>query len=154
VLDAIAHRPVNFTLHQDLAAAGLGMAGLHGVILGLDASMPFSITSMVVPGAAPYAPLAVGVGQVAFYLMLIVTISFYVRRLIGQKAWRALHMTTFLAFAGATAHGIAAGTDSGQSWAQWIYLGAMTVVAFLFVYRIGISIAVRLERRSRELAAY
>jgi len=86
--------------------------------------------------------------------MLIVTISFYVRRLIGQKAWRALHMTTFLAFAGATAHGIAAGTDSGQSWAQWIYLGAMTVVAFLFVYRIGISIAVRLERRSRELAAY
>ena len=154
VLDAIAHRPVSFTLHQDLAALGLGMAGLHGVILGLDASMPFSITAMVVPGAAPYAPLAVGVGQVAFYLMLIVTISFYVRRFIGQKVWRALHFTTFLAFAGATAHGIAAGTDSGQAWAQWIYLGAMTVVAFLFVYRIGLSIAVRLERRSRELAAY
>jgi len=154
VLDAIAHRPVSFTLHQDLAALGLGMAGLHGVILGLDASMPFSITAMVVPGAAPYAPLAVGVGQVAFYLMLIVTVSFYLRRFMGQRAWRTLHYVTFLAFAGAAAHGIAAGTDSGNAWAQWIYLGSMTVVAFLLAYRIALSVATRAERRSREAAAY
>jgi hypothetical protein len=151
VLDAIAHRPVNFTLHQDLAAAGLGMAGLHGVLLGLDASMPFSVTQMVVPGLAPYSPLAVGVGQVSLYLMLIVTASFYLRRLIGQRAWRTLHYVTFLAFAGATAHGIAAGTDSGRAWAQWIYLGAMTVVAFLLAYRVAISVAARLERRQREV---
>jgi len=149
VLDAIAHRPVNFTLHQDLAAAALGMAGLHGVILGLDASMPFSISQMLVPGMAPYSPLAVGVGQVAFYVTLIVTASFYVRRFIGQRAWRVLHVTTFLAYAGATAHGIAAGTDSGQTWAQWIYLGSVTVVAFLFAYRIALTIADRLERRAR-----
>ncbi len=154
VLDAVARRPVNFTLHQDLAAAGLGMAGLHGVILGLDASMPFSVTQMVVPGLAPYAPLAVGVGQVAFYLMLIVTASFYVRRLIGQRAWRTLHSVTFLAFAGATAHGIAAGTDSGHAWAQWIYLGATTVVAFLLACRLAISVAGRLERRVRETRAF
>jgi predicted ferric reductase len=150
VLDAIAHRPVNFTLHQDLAAVALGTAGLHGVLLGLDASMPFSLSQMLVPGTAPWQPLAVGVGQVAFYLALIVTASFYVRRLIGQKAWRALHFTTFLAFAGATAHGIAAGTDSGAAWAQWTYLGAMTVVTFLLVYRIALSISDRVARRVRE----
>ena len=154
VLDAIAHRPVNFTLHQDLAAAALGMAGLHGVILGLDATMPFSITSMVVPGLAPYSPLGVGVGQVAFYLMVVVTASFYLRRLMSQRAWRTLHYVTFLAFAGATAHGIAAGTDSGNAWAQWVYLASTTVVAFLLAYRIAISVATRLARRSREAAAY
>lgn len=152
VLDAIAHRPVNFTLHQDLAAAALGMAGLHGALLGLDASMPFSFAQMLVPGSAPWQPLAVGAGQTAFYLMLIVTASFYVRRLIGQRVWRALHFTTFLAFAGASAHGIAAGTDSGAPWAQWIYLGSMTVVTFLLVYRIALSVANRLERRAREAA--
>jgi len=153
VLDAIAHRPVNFTLHQELASLGLGMAAIHGALLGLDASMPFSVTQMLVPGQAPYAPLAVGVGQVAFYLMALVTASFYVRRHIGQRAWRTLHYLTFLAFAGSTAHGIAAGTDSGKAWAQWIYLGAMTVVAFLLAYRIGISVAERVTRRSRAAAA-
>jgi methionine sulfoxide reductase heme-binding subunit len=154
LLDAIAHRPVKFTLHQDLAALGLGMAAIHGVLLGLDASMPFSVVQMVVPGAAPYAPLAVGVGQASLYLMALVTASFYVRRQIGQRAWRTLHYLTFLAFAGSTAHGIAAGTDSGAPWAQWLYLGSMTVVAFLLTYRIGVSVAARAAASRREAVAY
>lgn len=146
LLDAIAHRPVNFTLHQDLAALGLGLAAIHAVLLGLDASMPFSIAQMLVPGAAPYAPLAVGAGQASLYLTALVTVSFYARRRIGQRAWRTLHYVTFLAFAGSTAHGIAAGTDSSAPWAQWLYLASMTVVAFLLVYRIGISVSERLAR--------
>jgi predicted ferric reductase len=150
LLDAIAHRPVNFSLHQDLAAFGLGLAGIHGVLLGLDATMPFSLSQMVVPGAAPYAPLAVGVGQVAFYLMALVTASFYVRRRIGQRAWRTLHYLTFLAFAGSTFHGIASGTDTGAAWARWLYLGSMAAVAFLLTYRIGISLVERAEGRLRE----
>lgn len=154
VLDVIAHRPVNFTLHQDLAAVGLGLAGVHGALLGLDASMPFSLTQLVVPGLAPYAPLAVGVGQVAFYLTALVTASFYVRRQIGQRAWRALHYLTFLAFAGATAHGIASGTDSSAAWAQWLYLGSTTVVAFLLAYRIGLSVAARAASRTPEAPVY
>jgi predicted ferric reductase len=146
LLDAIAHRPVNFTLHQDLAALGLGMAGIHGALLGLDASIPFSLAQIAVPGAAPYAPLAVAVGQAAFYLMALVTASFYVRRHIGQRAWRTLHYLTFLAFAGATAHGIAAGTDARASWAQWLYFGSVAAVTFLLVYRIGMPIAGRVGR--------
>ena len=153
VLDAVAHRPVNFTLHQDLATIGLGMAAVHGALLGLDASMPFSAAQILVPGQAPYAPLAVGVGQAALYLWAVVTASFYARHRTGQRAWRALHYLTFLVFAGATAHGIAAGTDSGRPWAQWIYLAAMTAVAFLLAYRIGVSVAERAQRRARSAAA-
>jgi sulfoxide reductase heme-binding subunit YedZ len=143
LLDALAHRPVSFALHQDLAAIGVGLAGIHGMLLGLDHSVPFSLAQILVPGLAPHAPLAVAFGQVAMYLALIVLASFYVRRRIGQRAWRTLHYLTFLAFLGATVHGIGAGTDTGAGWAQWIYLGASTVVWFLLVYRIGISIADR-----------
>jgi hypothetical protein len=150
LLDAIAHRPVSFALHQDLAAIGIGLAGIHGMLLGLDSSVPFSMAQILVPGLAPHAPLAVAFGQVALYLSIIILASFYVRRRIGQRAWRMLHYLTFLAFLGATAHGIGAGTDSGQAWAGWIYLGAATIAWFLLVYRIGISIA---ERRSGERTA-
>ncbi len=145
LLDAIAHRPVSFALHQDLAAIGVGLAGIHGMLLGLDTSVPFSLSEILVPGLAPHAPLAVAAGQVALYIAIVVVGSFYVRRVIGQRAWRTLHYLTFLAFLGATVHGIGAGTDTGSAWAQWIYLGAGTMVWFLLVYRIGVSIA---ERRS------
>jgi sulfoxide reductase heme-binding subunit YedZ len=141
ILDAIAHRPITFTLHQDLASAGLGLAGVHGALLALDKSVPFTLAQIAVPGLAPYAPLWVATGQVAFYLALIVVGSFYLRRRIGQRAWRLLHYLTFLAFVGATLHGLLAGTDTGSPWAFWTYVSATTAVVFLFVYRVAASLA-------------
>ena len=73
----------------------------------------------------------------------IVVASFYVRRRIGQRAWRALHVLTFLAFAGATAHGILAGSDSGAAWTWWMYAGSVTIVMFLFAYRLVTALARR-----------
>jgi DMSO/TMAO reductase YedYZ heme-binding membrane subunit len=146
ILDAIAHRPITFNLHQDLASIGLGLAGVHGALLALDKTVPFSLQQIAVPGLSPHAPVAVAAGQVAFYLMAIVIASFYVRRRIGQRAWRLLHYLTFLAFVGATAHGLGAGTDSGSAWAWWIYVVATVAVVFLFGYRILMSIGARRGR--------
>ena len=146
ILDAIAHRPITFTLHQDLASIGLGFAGIHGALLGLDKSVPFSVAQIAVPGLAPYSPLWVAAGQVTLYLMLVVVGSFYVRRRIGQRAWRILHYLTFFTFVGATAHGLGAGTDSGAAWAWWIYVGATVAVTFLFVYRVALTVVSRRDR--------
>ena len=150
LLDAIAHRPVSFALHRDLAAVGLGLAEIHGALLTLDKTIDFSIADLLVPFASPYRPVGVGIGQLAFYLVVLVTLSFYLRSRIGQRAWRLIHYLTFLAFIGSTAHGIMAGTDTSQPWAFWAYAGSATVVVFLTVYRIVTAIAVSRERRSAE----
>ena len=149
VLDAIAHRPVSFALHQDLAAIGLGLAGVHAVLLGLDATVPFSFADMLVPFVAPYRPLWVGIGQLTLYLGAVVLASFYLRRRIGQRAWRLLHYLTFLSFAGATAHGILSGSDSGTAWAWWSYVGATALVVFLTGYRVVTGITAARERAAR-----
>ena len=149
ILDAIAHRPVSFALHQDLAAIGLGLAGVHAVLLGLDATVPFSLGDMLIPFVAPYRPLWVGIGQLSLYVIAIVVASFYLRRRIGQRAWRLLHYVTFLSFAGATAHGILSGSDSGTAWAWWSYVGATALVVFLTGYRIVIGIVAARQRASR-----
>ena len=153
ILDAIAHRPITFNLHQDLASFGVAFAAIHGALLALDTSVPFSVGQIAVPGLAPYSPLWVGAGQVAFYLMAAVVASFYVRRRIGQRAWRLLHYLTFLGFVGATAHGLGAGTDSGSAWAWWLYVGASAAVVFLFAYRITTAVGARRGRRSAPAAA-
>lgn len=142
LLDAVAHRPITFTLHQDLAAVGLGLAGIHGALLGLDRTVPASIGELAIPFATTYRPLWVGFGQLAFWLSAAVVASFYLRRRIGQRAWRLLHYATFLAFVGATAHGIGAGTDSSGP-ARWVYLAATVAVVFLLTYRIATAIVSR-----------
>jgi predicted ferric reductase len=149
LLDAIAHRPISFALHQELASLGVGLAGIHGVLLGLDRTIPFSLAAIAVPFAAPYRAVWVGLGQVAFYLAAAVVVSFYLRRRLGQRAWRAFHYLTFVAFAAATAHGIAAGTDAASPWAWWLYVGSIDLVAFLMAYRIAVSVGARVRPPAR-----
>ena len=146
LLDHIAHRPISYTLHQDLAAIGVGLAGVHGFLLGLDHTMLFSIAQILVPGLSPHAPLAVAVGQLALYLALVVVGSFYLRPHLSQRAWRTLHYGTFLVFIGVTVHGIASGSDSSAAWAQWLYIGSAAVVGFLLAYRISLVLADRAGR--------
>jgi DMSO/TMAO reductase YedYZ heme-binding membrane subunit len=94
-----------------------------------------------VPFQSPYAPVAVGIGQLTLYATAVVTASYYVRRQIGQRAWRVLHYITFLVFIGSSVHGILSGSDAGTTWAFWMYLLAITATIFLTTYRIVVSIA-------------
>lgn len=143
LLDRIAHRAVSFTLHQDLASIGLALALVHAAVLMIDRSVPYSPLEVVVPFSGPYRPLWVGIGQIALGLTIIVLVSFYVRRRIGQKTWRQVHYVSFLAFLGATVHGLMAGTDSGASWAFAGYLVAITSVCLLLAYRVALAARAR-----------
>ena len=150
ILDRIAHRAVSFTLHQDLSLVGLALALVHGAVLMIDRSVPYTPLQVVVPFLGPYRPLWVGIGQMAMALTIVVLVSFYLRRRIGQKAWRQVHYLSFLAFLGATVHGVMAGTDSGTSWASAGYIVATTIVVFLVTYRIVMAVA---DRQRRDGAA-
>lgn len=149
ILDAIAHRVVSFTLHQDLSAIAIGLTALHGAVLALDTFVPQSVRQLIIPFAGPYRPEWVGIGQVTFYLMIVVYASFSVRRRIGQRAWRLLHYTTLLLFAGATAHGLMSGTDTPAAWAFGTYLVATVAVVFLLIYRITLGLASSLRAAAR-----
>jgi hypothetical protein len=149
ILDAIAHRPVSFALHKDLAIVGLVLATLHVVVLLADQSFAFTPRAILVPFASPYAATWVGIGQLSFYGLAVITASFYVRRQIGQRAWRILHYFTFLTFIGATSHGIMSGSDSGSVWAFYVYLIPGSLAVFLLVYRIVISIAAARSSRTQ-----
>jgi len=153
ILDAIAHRAVSFSLHQDLSAIALGLTALHGSLLALDTYVPQSVVELVVPFAGPYRPIWVGIGQVAFYLMAIIYVSFYLRRRIGQRGWRRLHYTAFLAFVGATGHGLMSGTDTPAAWAFGAYALASAVVAFLLMYRITVALTDRFAVRRAAVVA-
>lgn len=149
MLDSIAHRVVSFTLHQDLSAIAIGLTALHGAVLALDTFVPQSVRQLIIPFAGPYRPEWVGIGQVTFYLMIIVYASFFVRRRLGQRGWRLLHYTTLLAFAGATAHGVMSGTDTPATWAFVAYTCSSVAVVFLLGYRITLSLTRSLRSGQR-----
>ncbi len=129
-------KPASAThLHRMLALLSLSALALHGLMLVLDETIQIGVAALLVPGAAPYRPLWTGLGVLAGELMVLVYFSFALRKRIGVKNWRRLHWTTYGAFAGATAHGVMAGSDSSQPWAIGLYLGAIGAVAAATAWR-------------------
>ncbi len=112
----------------------------HALILLGDAYSNYSIAQLLIPfTASQYRPLWVGLGQTGFYLLLLLTFSFYARRWIGTKGWRLLHFLSFAAFILTLMHGVFSGTDNGEAWAVTLYWVTGSVALFLTVYRIVVA---------------
>ena len=134
--DRLARRNATYDLHRFIALLALAFTLFHVYILLGDGYFEFTVRQLSLPFVAPYRPVALAVGVLATYGLIVVVASFYVRHLIGYRAWRALHYATFVLFVGAAAHGILSGTDSAQAWGRAIYLGSAALVCTLVAYRV------------------
>jgi sulfoxide reductase heme-binding subunit YedZ len=123
-----------FDFHQFISLLSLGFLGLHIVVLTADRYLPFTVAQLLVPFLSPYRPLWVGIGVIAFYLLLLVTVTFYLRKQIGMKAFRYIHYASLVAYLGAVVHALLSGTDSSLPVVILIYISTSSVVIFLTVY--------------------
>ena len=100
------------------------------------------------PGTSSYRPVAVAIGIVGMYSMVLVAVSSWFRKHYSAKVWRALHMTAVPAFVLSMLHGVFAGADSARRWMYLIYVTTATIVCFLLVLR-GLTVGVRPVRRAQ-----
>jgi predicted lysophospholipase L1 biosynthesis ABC-type transport system permease subunit len=118
-------------LHRMLGGLALVFTGVHVGAILLDTYVHFGLTSVVVPFASAWHPLAVAWGVVALYLLLAVEITSLLRSRISNRAWRGVHYTSFGLFVTATIHGLAAGTDTTREVA--VLVAAAAGLAFLIM---------------------
>ncbi len=144
--------PTAFDLHQYTSLIGLAFGMFHGLILMGDKYIAYTLAQVVTPFAsASYRPFWVGLGQIGFYLFGIVALSFYVRKFIGTRAWRLIHVLSFIVFALSLVHGIWSGTDSSVPLAQGMYWATGGSLIFLMLYRL-VSIQFKTKKAARNVA--
>ncbi len=133
--------PVALDLHQFTSIAGLGFAVFHALILMGSKFLHYSLLDVFIPfHSDAYRQNWVGLGQVSLYGFAILIASFYVRRIITQRIWRALHFSSFLLFVTSMAHGLLTGTDTNTYWALALYGLAILSVTGLTLRRIGMAL--------------
>ena len=98
--------------HESLGIGALLATLVHVGVLSVHDFLDFTWLELLVPGASDWRPAAVAMGIGAFYGLVLISTSFYVKRWIGQRAWRAIHFGSIGVFAASLVHGIWAGTDS------------------------------------------
>lgn len=123
-------------LHESLGLSAVLATVVHMVALWTDSFIEFTWFDLLVPGISTWEPLAVTFGVVSFWTLLVVSVSFYMKKWIGQSAWRSIHYLSFGAFGAALAHGVMVGTDTSNPWVVSMYVVSVVVVVLLTAVRV------------------
>jgi hypothetical protein len=99
-------------LHRNVSLLAVVFLALHVVTMVLDGFAPIGWVDVVVPFASPYRTLWLGLGTVAFDLVVALVATSLLRARIGPRVWRAVHWSAYLCWPVAVVHGLATGTDT------------------------------------------
>jgi methionine sulfoxide reductase heme-binding subunit len=117
--------------HEALSLAALAALLVHGLSLLGDRYLHPSVAEVALPFLMGYRTLWTSVGIVAFWMLLVLGLSYYARARIGVQRWRALHRFAALAWLLGLVHALGDGTDAGQTW--FLAMIAVAVVPALLL---------------------
>ena len=98
-------------LNRNLALLAVTFGAVHVVSAVVDTFVPITLGDAFIPFQSAYKPLWIAVGAIGVDLMLAVLITSAVRRRIGYRSWRSIHMLSYGVWAAAMVHAIGIGSD-------------------------------------------
>src|SRR5712691_11661434 len=141
ILNALRWRPA-FTprfvvqrIHRNLSMLAVVFIAIHIATAVIDGFAPIRWLDAVVPFRSAYRPLWLGLGAVAFDLLIAVAVTSLIRARLGYRAWRAVHWTSYALWGLAIFHGLGIGSDSKQPWMLGLVIASVVSVVAAAVWR-------------------
>ena len=125
------------SLHRNLSLFCIVLIGVHVVTTVGDGYVPIGLADAVIPIRSAYRPIWVGLGAVAFDMLLAVAITSALRRRIGVRAWRGVHWLAYACWPIAVVHGLGSGSDARLPGATLVFVLCMAAVAAAVAWRLA-----------------
>ncbi|MDH6679790.1 sulfoxide reductase heme-binding subunit YedZ [Rhodococcus sp. LBL1] len=123
-------------VHRTTALFGTLLVVLHVTTLFADPYAQLKLVDLLVPFIGDYRPVWLGLGTLAFDLLLVVVATSLLRHRLGARVFRAVHWTTYALWPLALIHGVGNGTDSGHIWFLATCGASILLVAAAVVLRL------------------
>jgi sulfoxide reductase heme-binding subunit YedZ len=135
-------------LHRNLTLLAICTVVLHVVTTVLDGYAPIALQDALIPFFSPYRPIWLGLGAVAFDLLIALVVTSLLRARIGYQRWRFVHWLAYAAWPIALVHSLGTGSDARIGWMQAVGAACVAVVALAALARFtlagGVPVATRL----------
>jgi DMSO/TMAO reductase YedYZ heme-binding membrane subunit len=122
-------------LHRNLSLLAVAFVGVHVATSVLDTYAGIGWWDAIVPFGSVYRPFWLGLGAVAFDLLLAVLVTSLLRGRLRYRWWRAVHWLSYACWPLAIVHAWGTGTDAGGGWVLALTIGCLAAVAALAVTR-------------------
>lgn len=140
---------VTAELHRNITLLAVVFVSLHVVTTVLDSYAQIGLLSAFVPFTSSYRPIWLGLGAMAFDLLLALIVTSLLRLRLGLRAWRVVHWASYACWPLAVLHGLGTGTDAARPWIIAVTAVCVAAVCIAVVWRLLSSRADRLSRAGR-----
>jgi len=134
-------------LHRNLALLAVAFIGVHVATSVIDPFSPIRWLDAVIPFVSAYRPVWLGLGAVAFDLLIALVMTSLIRVRLGYRSWRAVHWLAYACWPVAVVHGLGTGSDTRAVWMLVIDATAIGAVIGAVAWRVGRIRAVRVMPR-------
>lgn len=141
-------------LHRNAALLAVILLTGHVLSLYFDPYAQLRYFDLVVPFLGEYRPFWLGLGTLAFDLVLALIVTSLLRHRLGLRAWRVVHWLAYLCWPIALLHGWQTGTDAASWWLRTVLVSCAALVVAAVAWRITPSFGrfpARAPRRVRTL---
>jgi sulfoxide reductase heme-binding subunit YedZ len=129
-------RFLSAAVHGDLALMTLVFLMLHIVTAVVDPFTHLGVVAAVVPFGSYYRTFWLGLGTIAFELLLAIVATSVLRHRFGARTWRAVHWLAYACWPVAVVHGVGTGTDGLATWMIAIDVVCVAAVLLALAWRI------------------
>jgi DMSO/TMAO reductase YedYZ heme-binding membrane subunit len=130
-------RFVTAGLHRNASVLACAFTGVHIITTLADGFVPIRLQDVVIPFISAYRPLWLGLGAIAFDLMLALTVTSLIRTRLSYRTWRVVHWTAYLCWPVALLHGLGTGSDTPVRWVLLLTLCCVAVATGLAGWRLA-----------------
>ncbi len=123
-------------LHRNVSLLVVVVLAVHIVTAEADTFAPVGWLAVVVPFGSTYRPVWLGLGTLAFDLVLALVVTSLLRHRLGYRAWRAVHWAAYLSWPVAVVHGLGTGTDTRLGWVLLVDVGCVAGVVVALGWRL------------------
>jgi predicted ferric reductase len=124
------------SLHRNVALLALTFLVAHILTSVLDSFASISIVDAVVPFVGSYRPFWLGLGAVAFDLIVALIVTSLLRARIGLSIWRAVHWLAYGSWPIALVHGLGTGSDASSKWLLAVSVTCIVAVLAAMLTRV------------------
>jgi DMSO/TMAO reductase YedYZ heme-binding membrane subunit len=125
-------------VHRNLTLVAIVFVAVHVVTTIADGYAPISVAAVFLPFVSPYRPIWLGLGAIAFDLLLALVATSLLRRRMPPRVWRAVHWLAYATWPVALVHAFGTGSDARFGWLAALGLGCLAVVSLAAFVRVAV----------------
>ncbi|MDW5598911.1 ferric reductase-like transmembrane domain-containing protein, partial [Conexibacter stalactiti] len=124
-------------IHRGASLLSILFVALHVATTVLDGYVAIGWLDALIPFASPYETFWVGLGTVAFDILLLLGLSGLLRQRVGHRTWRAIHWSAYGCWPIALVHALGTGSDAATPWMLAVAALCALAVAGAVALRVG-----------------